>query len=413
MRRPLIVAGILSAALLTAKVVVPVAALSDPAGAPIPGGSHLAFPFLNLVFAPLFDSWDGVTLLAMPRLHAFLLGTLVLGAAWSIGSAVRERRLRWGLAAAKLAGVVAGVALFVVTGMRWQRPMARLAGVDPAAYWVADLHSHTTVSHDVKGLLQDYFDLETSRAWHVRGGYSAFFVTDHNRIDGWSRAGLASMYYPPAACPGAELSLWRAHIVLLGNYDSVPRSLYADSMPGILRLLEESESRWGALTLASIPEYDENHFEALPVWIGAGVDGFEISNPAPKANRQSRAHADSVVKLARATGRWVAGVTDQHGMGGTPQAWTLVPRDPAIVQKGHPMPCEEILDALRTKGFAATQVIERHRLRLDSAWPLWTTPVAVLWEGWRAAGWAQVAGWLLWIWGISLLAARPFRRAGA
>jgi hypothetical protein len=263
----------------------------------------------------------------------------------------------------------------------------------------------------VQGALQDYFDLKTSRAWHARGGYSLFFVTDHNRIDGWKGSSMSDATGGPVVCPGEELSLWRAHIVLLGNVDSVPRAEYADSIPGILRIFSESESRWGALTVASIPEYDENHFEALPLWVIAGVDGFEISNAAPKANRQSTAHVDSVVQLAKVAGRWVAGVTDQHGLGGTPQAWTLIPRDaPSINDRG---PCQDVLHTLGTKGFGATQVIERHRLRSDSAWPYWTTVVAVVWEGWRSAQWMQVASWLGWIWLIALLVAHSRRKATA
>lgn len=408
MRRPLIVAGTLSTALLTARYIFPVAALSDPAGGMLPAGAFLHLPVLNLILAPLFDLWDGVTLLSLERLNYFLVGTLVLGAAWSITSSLVDRRLNWTRATARLAIFVGLLGLFVVTGMRWQRPMARLDGVALSTWWVADLHSHTTVSHDVKGLLQEYFDLDASRAWHARGGYSLFFVTDHNRIDGWQGKVFAGT---PVVCPGEELSLWKAHIVLLGNRDSVPRGDYADSMSGILRLFGESESRWGALTLASLPEYDENHFDLLPLWLIAGVDGFEISNPAPKANRQSRAHVDSVVALARQSGRWVAGVTDQHGMGGTPQAWTLVPREnPETIGVDG---CQEILHTLGTRGFAATQVIERHRLRPDAWWPYWTTPVAVVWEGWRSAQWMQVASWFAWIWGVALIAVAARRKAAA
>jgi hypothetical protein len=405
MRRPLIVAGVLSAALLTAKVAVPVAALTDPTGAPLPGGVHLSFPLLNLAFAPLFDTWDGVTLLAMPRLHAFLMGALVLGVAWSIGSAIRERRLRWGLATAKLAGVIAALALFVGAGAAWRRPMAHIAGV-PDSLVVVDLHSHTNASHDVKGWLQGDFDLEASRRWHARGGFDAFFVTDHNRIDGWKGKDLAT---PPTACPGEELSLWRAHIVTLGNTDSIPRELYADSAAGLARLFGESERRWHALTLASIPEYDDNHFEHLAEWIAEGLDGFEVSNPAPKANRQWRERQDSVVRLAQRSGTFIAGVTDQHGMGATAQAWTLVKDDrtaPTAATPDLPYVCAMILHHLAARPAAGIQVVERHRVRLDSAWPLWTTPIAVIWEGWRAATWWQMLGWFFWIWQFALSSAR-------
>lgn len=412
-RRPLAFAAILSVAILVARLGFPAAALSDPAGNALPPGIQLSFPLLNILFAPLFDAWDGVTLLAMPRLHAFLTGVGVLYLVWRTLGGIFSDQFQWGREVWALAAFVLGTSLFLVAGVRWHRPMAHLADVPPTLV-VVDLHSHSNVSHDVRGILQKDFDVAADQAWHRRGGFDLFFVTDHNRIDGWQRTkggeGLGGMADegPPVACPGEELSLWRAHIVVLGNLDSVPRDIYADSMPGILRLLGESESRWGAVTLASIPEYDENHFASLPSWIVAGVDGFEISNAAPKANRQTTAHRDSVVRLAAMNGRWVAGVTDQHGMGATVQSWTLVPRTTAGTHdRAMPALCQDVLHVLATRGHSATQVIERHRLRIDSAWPTWATVVGVAWEGWRAAGWAQVASWLVWIWVLALAALSP------
>jgi hypothetical protein len=409
-RRPLVVAACLSFLILLTKLAFPAPALSDPTGSVLPVGMHLAFPFFNLFFAPLFDLWDGVTLLAMPRLNAFLLGAVTLGAAWSVGSSIVDGKLSWSRATARLALFILGLGAFVLGGIRWRRPMAHLSGV-PSGVWVVDLHSHTNVSHDVKGWLQRDFDLETSRRWHARGGFDAFFVTDHNRTDGWTaaRVGDHTLPPPPVACPGEELSLWRAHIVVLGNTDSIPQSLYSDSAAGIARLFRESESRWGGVTLASIPEYDENHFADLSRWIADGVDGFEISNAAPKANRQTIAHRDSVVLLARAGNRWLAGVTDQHGMGATAQTWTLIPRTP-VVPTSRAI-CQQILGTLRTRGFDATKVVERHRLRLDSPWPLFATVIAVPWEGWRAAGPWQIMSWLAWVWGATLLASRRARKA--
>jgi hypothetical protein len=404
-RRPLIVAALLSLALLIPSLVFPVPALTDPTGGPLPTGLHLAFPVLNIILAPLFDAWDGVTLLAMPLLRAFLLGAVVLIATWSLAGAVANGQVRWLRATARLAMGVLGLGLFVLAGIRWRRPMAHLEGV-PSDRWVVDLHSHTSLSHDAKGILQRDFDLETSRAWHSRGGYDAFFVTDHNLLNREAllpQEGNGKTLPWPVACPGEELSLWGAHIVVLGNSDSIPKEMYADSAPGITRILLESGSRWHGVTLASVPEYDQNHFADLPEWIASGVDGFEVSNAAPKANQQSVTHRDSVIALARANGRWLAGVSDQHGMGATVQAWTLVPRiDAPAYDHSMPARCQQVLVALSTKGSAATQVIERHRLRVDSAWPRWATVIAVIWEGWRAAGMAQLASWLAWIWGIAL-----------
>ncbi|HET7042844.1 MAG TPA: hypothetical protein VFI13_12540 [Gemmatimonadales bacterium] len=396
--RPLIVAGTLSFLVLVACLGFPAPALTDPTGAALPASVHLAFPPLAILFAPLFDLWDGVTLLAMPRLHAFLVGAVAILAACALVRAFTGGGVRWRAATFRLATGLLLLALFVLTGIRWRRPMAHLAGV-PAATWTVDLHSHTALSHDAKGLLQRDFDLEASRRWHRRGGYDLYFVTDHNLLN---RDALTTPEgVTPVACPGEELSLWGAHIVLLGNTDSVPRGLYADSAPGITRVFAEGRARWHALTLASIPEYDENHFADLPQWIAAGVDGLEVSNAAPKANRLTRARRDSVIALARAGDRWIAGVSDQHGMGATAQAWTLVPRGDRPTD-----PCGDVLQVLATRGWSATQVVERHRVRVDAAWPMWATIVAVPWESWRAANGLQVVSWLAWIWGIALLVSR-------
>ena len=52
-RRPLIVAASLSLLILLAKLAFPVPALSDPTGAALPAGVHLAFPVLNWTRRPL------------------------------------------------------------------------------------------------------------------------------------------------------------------------------------------------------------------------------------------------------------------------------------------------------------------------------------------------------------------------
>ena len=154
-RRPLIVAASLSLLILLAKLAFPAPALSDPTGAALPAGVHLVFPVLDLLFAPLFDLWDGVTLLAMPLLRAFLYGT---GAAFILWRVVCWRApLRRHVAAVVRFAACFGA--FLVIGAGWRRPMAHLAGV-PNTLWTVDLHSHTSLSHDAKGWLQRDFDRE-------------------------------------------------------------------------------------------------------------------------------------------------------------------------------------------------------------------------------------------------------------
>ena len=46
------------------------------------------------------------------------------------------------------------------------------------------------------------------------------------------------------------------------------------------------------------------------------------------------------------------------------------------------------------EGFGSTRIVERHRLRPDSAWPMLLTPLGVLWETWRSSGWGETLAWV-------------------
>ena len=267
--------------------------------------------------------------------------------------------------------------------------MARLAGAGPSAV-VFDVHTHTNVSHDVRGTLMRGFDTEAARRWHGRAGFDAFFVTDHNTVEGLSRAPGE-----PVACPGIEVSAWRAHVVLLGDTLPVDRSRYNGSLDELRALLAESDSVYGAPSVLSLPEYERNHWNRLDSLVAAGADGFEIVNASPAANELTAVRRDSVVALARRTGRFVVGASDSHGWGATSMVWNLMPL-PGPRPAG-PALCDALLHGLRT-GFGASRIVERHRLRADSRWPLWLTPVGVVWETWRGMSGALTVAWLAWIW---------------
>jgi hypothetical protein len=281
--------------------------------------------------------------------------------------------------------------------------MLALAGVEPGTL-VVDFHSHTHVSHDVRNTWMRGFDAAANQRWHRRAGFDAFFITDHNVVSRESGVGSSQSRVTShesravedvTMCRGIEVSAWRSHIVLLGDTLPVDRSRFNSSLEGLLTLLQISDSAYGALSIASLPEYRKNHWERLDTLVAAGLDGFEIVNAAPKANEITRADRDSVIRLARSRDRVVLGVSDSHGWGATSMVWNLVttPKEPGDR-------CQAILRRLRD-GFGAVQVIERHRLRPDGWWPLWLTPIGVVWETWRSMGWPFTAAWIAWIWALA------------
>jgi len=385
-------------------------ALSDPVAGVAPPSLRLTVPWLYLALAPLFTLWDGVSMLSMARLRGFLLGLAVLYPVWRIARGIWFRRARTGHAALWFAALrevgtlvlaLLLLAAFLVAGALWHRPMLSLAGVEPQDI-VADFHSHTNLSHDIRDTWMRNFDAEASRRWHSRAGFEAVFITDHNISSRESRVAIRqSGTASTVLCPGIEMSLWRAHIVLLGDTGPVERQRYR-SLDGLLRLLATSDSAYRALSVASLPEYRRYQWHRLDQLAAVGLDGFELVNASPKANELTRAETDTVIGIARTHNRFVVGVSDSHGWGATSMVWNLV-RSPG----GPPADlCGAVLGQLRT-GFSAVRIIERHRLRPDDWWPMWLTPIGVVWETWRALGWALTAGWLIWIWAWALLRRRP------
>lgn len=397
-RSPWPVAALVCSALLLAARFVAAPALADPTGAPLAAQLHLRAPALYLLLTPLFSLWDGITLLSFERLKGFLWGCVLLYLLWRVVAVrARPRSIPRGILreAAVLALSLLGFVCFVLAGLVWHRPMLALAGVVPDDM-VVDLHSHTNVSHDVRGTLMRGFDVEASRRWHGRAGFDAFFVTDHNTTAGW-RGARPDPGLQPAVCPGIEVSAWRAHIVLLGDTTDVHQPEYDGSLDKVLHLLRDSRSRYGALAIASLPEYSRSFWPDLDSLVGAGVAGFEIVNASPKAADFPVARRDSIIRLARAHDLLLSGVSDSHGWGATSLTWTLVPLPG---WRSLPNPCPALLERL---GHPDDQIriVERHHLTPESPWPWLLTPLGVLWEGWRSQGTMLTIGWLVWIWALA------------
>ncbi|HWB40289.1 MAG TPA: hypothetical protein VG500_03470 [Gemmatimonadales bacterium] len=365
-------------------------ALSDPTGALLPPDLRLTAPSSYVVLAPLYTLWDGVAMLSLSRLRGFLVGLALLFGLWRIARLVlwRPRFSIGGELRALLVSLVA-LAVFVGGGLLSHRPMVKLVGLDRNVAAV-DFHSHSNVSHDVRGTAMARFDTRKNLQWHQRAGFDAAFLTDHN-----TTAGLVATDVPVALCRGREVSAWRAHIVLLGGELDSVRGPYRRDWSGLVQLLADADTVYRSIAIASIPEYERHHWGRLDSLVDAGIDGFEIVNASPKANELTRARRDSVIDLARRRDKLVVGASDHHGWGATSMVWNLV-RVPGGRENLGRL-CAAVMKTLEG-GFRSVTVVERHRLRTDDWWPSWLTPLAVLWETWRGMGWEMTAAWLAWIW---------------
>ena len=268
--------------------------------------------------------------------------------------------------------------------------MAALAGARPGDV-VFDVHSHTNVSHDVRGTLMGGFDTEANLRWHRRAGFDAVFVTDHNTV-----AGLRPHTGPPALCPGIEVSAWSAHVVLLGDSVAVDREAVQRLARRALAAAPRQRLDLRRAQRAVAPRVRRNHWGRLDTLVAAGADGFEIVNAAPKANEFSRSQSgfggrarppDEPVRRRRERQPRLG--RDQHG---------VEPHARARRSPGGSAVCTGATPGASTgvrhrPGSSSGIICGRTRTGRE-----WLTPVGVLWETWRGMDWPLTTAWLVWIW---------------
>jgi hypothetical protein len=342
-------------------------------GAP-PGDADLVRPTLYVLIAPLSNTLDALTFLSLDRAKAFLLSWVVLLAVWGA--------LRRGSGRRRLVRAVLGALIpvgFAVAAVLLPRPVPRLVTTEPGVS-VLDFHSHTKASHDGR----PGWTLESVAAWHAAQGFQAAYITDHNKPSAGSTDAAIPML------PGVEWSVYRQHIVALG--DSAPLDLapYSRDTPGMLGLFAALHTM-GALAIGSLPEYWVNHREDLEQFVTAGVDGFEIVNCAPKALAFRSSARDDVIDLARHHDLLVTGASDNHGWGRVTCVWNL------SIAGAH--------------GFASNHVVARPLALQQGDLPAASAAWSQFWLMFRTISWPERISWLTWI-ALIAIWRDPRRRKG-
>lgn len=347
-------------ALVIVSAFAPLPPIVDAATGAVPGDATLSRPALYVALAPVSNLLDALTFLTLERAQV-LLGTWTIAlAVWGVlsGRTWRRRLVRIVLApVVVLALAAAAVAL--------PRPVPALESGDDDAT-IIDFHAHTQASHDGR----HGWTLDDLARWHAAQGFQAAYVTDHNIVFA-GRDGD-----PLPLLPGVEWSVYRQHIVALGPVQPIDRDAFSKDTPGMLKLFDVLHQQ-GALAIASIPEYWENHREDLDQFVTAGVDGFEIVNCAPKALRFSSANRADVLDLARAHDLLVTGASDNHGWGKVTCVWNL--------------------SQVGARGFRTNEVIARSLALAQGDQPVWSAGFDQLWLMLRTLTGSERAVWITWI----------------
>ncbi|HEY6809073.1 MAG TPA: hypothetical protein VI160_09830 [Gemmatimonadales bacterium] len=352
--------AVLLLALVCASALAPLPPLVDAVTGAVPGDADLSRPVLYVLFAPVSNVLDALAFLTVERAEALLLTWAAALAAWGLLARGdwRRRALRAALAPVAVLAL-AGAAVVL------PRPVPSLVEGDSAAT-VIDYHAHTESSHDGrKGWTYD--DLAR---WHAAQGFQASYVTDHNVPSVTHDGGAIPLL------PGVEWSVYRQHIVALGPVRPIARDSFSRDTPSMLGVFAALHKQ-GAIAIASIPEYWENHREDLDQFIAAGVDGFEIVNCAPKALRFSSADRRDVLDLARTHDLLVTGASDNHGWGKVTCVWNV--SEPG----GH--------------GFRANQVLARSLALAQGDLAPGGAGFDQPWLMLRTLSWSERASWITWL----------------
>ncbi|MBI3548276.1 MAG: hypothetical protein HY078_04395 [Elusimicrobia bacterium] len=394
-----------TAVLIVARL-FPLSPIVDALTGGAPAGLVLEHPSVYLILQPLSALADLATLSG--KRQAIALLAWIVAAYWLWRAARRASLLSM---LAGFAGYLGAVVAFLAWTIVLPRPAARLVAVD-ADVLIVDFHSHTSASRDARR----GFSHAANRDWHVKMGFDAAFITDHNTTSAakaakeesrraWAARGVEDR--PFRALEGEEISLQDAHIVVLGNRAEIDNKPYDGSAEGVTRFLREAPARFGGVSVLSLPEYVKHHpRDRWRDFARAGAAGLELSNASPKSlDVQWDARADALA-LAGSSGLFVTAVSDSHGWGSAAPAWSVM-RLPGHVAMEPDRLEREVLGALKASPSSAVRVIERTVAAPAAGLPIFLDPPARLWRLLRTFNWLQTLSCLAWLW-LAALAGRRF-----
>ena len=396
-RRGLILPVLLSSAVIVGGVFSR-SSLRDAVTGSSPAEGKLTLPPLYVMLSPLSRVLDTLGLLSTGQHVA--LGTTIIGLAILVATVRNRRPPRRRIARALISGAIALAALAILYACvaALPRPMAALAVSDRNVIRV-DFHSHTNASGDARS----GFSPEANRAWHVRGGFDAAYISDHRSFDG-AEAGLSRN--PKRAGDGVVLiSAFEGRY--LGTFEiflSFTRADSATLMDGHRRLLEGRllSGRQPATVVAlpsPLPDVQRVARDGPPY-----IAAIEISDGSPRGFAQSDHDHAQIIRRADTLGIALVSGSNNHGWGRVIPAWTLV-KIPGWRTLSPDSLGAAIEHALRATP-RAVSVVERRRPTLSSPVAMALTFPAAAAQVFATLTTPERLVWLAWIWVAALIVAK-------
>jgi hypothetical protein len=393
---------LLLSALIVLGTWTPPSPLRDAATRAPVADARLVYSDLYIIFAPLFDLLDTLTILTVPQ-HWAILGSTIIAfvavRAWRL--AVRRVRFAWWKELLWLVATLAGlVGLYALAALA-PRPMAKLQVADPEVL-VLDVHAHTEHSHDGR----PGWTAEDVRRWHADAGYHVAYITEHTTyrtVAEAFRGQQAGMAANPARAGDGVVLLGGLEVRSGGQNVNVLSMMPADSVHFL-----GGNHIGGGWTLARDgrpPVVVQTVPFDLARIAGPSDDSLltatalEINAGAPRGLAQNLRDHEALLRIADSLDLALVAGSDNHGWGRTAVGWTLL-RLPGWRDLAPAELAQRIEDAIRDGRSRATRVIERRTPELEIGPQLLLIVPLMLYELNAGLSPSQRLSWICWIWGF-------------
>lgn len=269
-------------------------------------------------------------------------------------------------------------------------PGWRLVVEDPNLI-VADLHTHTVISHD--GLVSMLTNLD----WHRSCGYDMEVFIEHDNLVAHKLSGLsaARMSRLPAFLSGIEVHTGpRAMAIGICQNPDIPIGPTGDTAAFVQKIHKGCGGAVIVVTLKNLKAGDVTRLA------DEGVDGFEIANCGhPGLPEDLRRQ---VLATCASRGLMLVADTDWHGWSGITRTWTVI-RAPGAAGLTGSARAQVVLDKLREH--KSSDIIPVVAGYMGQPSPV-RAVFAPLVEGIRYCmemSAAQVISWWLWAWAVFAL----------
>jgi hypothetical protein len=369
------------------------------------GEGRLELSPAYLALGPISSSLDTLTLLTVGQHIALIVWALLILAAILVRRARRGVPMRRQIVVVSLFFV--GLVVTYAAAAMLPRPMAQFVTSDELVITV-DFHAHTLYSHDGR----PGWNEEDVRAWHRAAGFDAVYITDHATFEGAERGIASNPPFPGQGTmilQGVEAFFDGEHVNLLSagrRYKGVLTADKKDIDPQALTLASLI-ARTAPVTIETVPA----NLAKVPALTAQGVPGvtaIEIVDGSPRGLSETRREHARIVHIADSLNLALVTGSDNHGWGRTAPGWTLF-RIPGWRGMSTDSLSAMIEFVLRDGRRQAPRPVERVVAGGSDAASLIMTGVLVPWRMLTTLGADERVMWLVWTWGIFVLA-RGIRR---